>query len=78
MGNRFWKNKENGEYHVFTANCAGFLLMKGYKLLRLEPNPENSDRMVYIFLWGNRIEECVDAYRRCQPMIAEFFYRNIG
>jgi len=78
MGKRFQRNKAKGEYHVYTRNCAGFLLMKGYALIRVEPNPEYPDRLAYIFKWNDNMEETVEVYRRCQPMIAEFFYRNVG
>lgn len=48
---------------VKTQKLAGYLMLNGFKFLRVDDDRNNPDYKIYIFRNENGIEEAIDSYK---------------
>ena len=63
------EEKEN--YVVFSQRLAGFLMLKGFRLVRTERNMKFEKKNVFIFKKSDELEEAIDEYKNGTTVIIQ-------
>lgn len=48
---------------IFSQRLAGYLMMNGYRLLKIEPNRKRPDMNVFFFEDSEGLRQCADDYK---------------
>lgn len=55
----------NGFFHCHSMRLAGFLMMRGFVLLNMEPD-KNSRRNVFVFNQSESLQEAIEKYKKAK------------
>ncbi|MGN0521994.1 MAG: DUF5659 domain-containing protein [Eubacterium sp.] len=56
-------------FKVFNQRLAGFLMLKGFKLLEVEPNRNIKDFNIFIFEKSNKLDKALTQYQEIKNFI---------
>ena len=65
MGSLFYflKREVTTIFKIFNQKLAGFLMLKGFKLLEVEPNRNIKDFNIFTFEKSNKLDKAIEQYQ---------------
>lgn len=51
---------------IFNQRLAGYLMMHGFILVKIEPDRDGSGRNVFLFHASNELTESINQYKKCK------------
>lgn len=55
-------------FKIFNQRLAGFLMMKGFKLVSVEPNKNIKDFNIFTFEKSNRLDKAISQYQEIKKI----------
>lgn len=56
-------------FKVFNQRLAGFLMLKGFKLISVEPNKSIKDFNIFTFEKSNRLDKAIAQYQEIKKFL---------